>query len=251
VYLGEARGGKSVNPHGHEAIITLAEFDAAQAARSVLPTPKNALASRALLKGLARCAGCGHTLKITGTHLAAVGRVPTYYCHGRYAKGLCPARATIISTKLDPYVEAAVLTALDTDGGPLAQAVAASDQVEEARRAVDEAEHELDLYLQSNLLSVIGPETFRRGVETRQQQLETARTTLAELHQQAEFADELVSGDLLEAWPSLAIQEKRLLLHGLLDKVIVSRAAGRGRNAPPLEERVTIVLRGGTTLDPP
>ena len=32
-------------------------------------------------------------------------RYPTYYCVGRYAKGLCPARATIRASYLDAHVE--------------------------------------------------------------------------------------------------------------------------------------------------
>jgi DNA invertase Pin-like site-specific DNA recombinase len=251
VYLGEARSGKAVNPRAHPAIVTRAEFDAAQAARSVLPTPKTALASLALLKGLARCAGCGHTLKITGTYLSSAGRrVPSYYCHGRYATGLCPARATIISTKLDPYVETIVVAALRNEGGPLAEAAAASDQLEAVRREVDEAEHELALYIEADLISVVGREVFRRGVETRQRAVDNARATLAELQHQSQLGGELASGDLLEAWPTLTVQEKRLLLHGLLDRVVVARANGRGKNTPPTEERVTIVLRGGLQLEP-
>ena len=250
VYLGEARSGKAVNPNAHTAIVTRAEFDAAQAARSVLPTPKNALASEALLKGLARCAGCGHTLKITGAYLRSAGRrVPNYYCHGRYAKGLCPARATIIATRLDPYVESVVLAALRREGGPLAQAMAASNQLEAAHRAVEETEHELALYLEADLISVVGHEVFRRGVETRQRAVDSARITLAELQQQSQLAEDLLTGDLLEAWPTLTIQEKRLLLHGILDEVVVSRANGRGKNAPPIEDRVVIVLRGGLPLE--
>jgi hypothetical protein len=251
VYLGEARSGKAVNPKAHAPIVTRAEFDAAQAARSVLATPKNALASQALLKGLARCAGCGHTLKITGSYLRSAGRrVPTYYCHGRYAKGLCPARAVIIATKLDPYVESAVVAALRHEGGPLAQAVAASDQLGDARRELDDAEHELSLYLDANLISVVGPEAFRRGVETRQQRVDTVRAALSELQQQSQLGDELLTGDLLEAWPTLTMDEKRLLLHGLLDRVVVARAKARGANADPVESRVEIVLRGGLALEP-
>ena len=143
-----------------------------------------------------------------------------------------------------------MLAALRKEGGPLAQAMAASDQVEAAQRAVDEAEHELALYLEADLISVVGREVFRRGVETRQRAVDTARTTLTELQRQSQLGEELASGDLLEAWPTLTVQEKRLLLHGLLDRVVVARANGRGKNAPPTEDRVTIVLHGGLPLQP-
>ena len=52
VYLGEARSGKAVNPTAHAAIVTRAEFDAAQTARSVLPTPKTALGVGGAAKGV-------------------------------------------------------------------------------------------------------------------------------------------------------------------------------------------------------
>jgi DNA invertase Pin-like site-specific DNA recombinase len=249
VYLGEARSGKLVNPTAHTPIVTRAEFDAAQAAHSVFEGPKDALASQALVKGLARCAGCGHTLKVTGTYLHSLERrVPTYYCHGRYAKGLCPARAAIISTRLDPYVETTVQAALTEEGGLLAEAMEASAEIEAAQRAVDEAEHELDLYIEADLVSVVGRDTFTRGVEARQQRLDETRATLKRLQQQSEFGEELLTGDLVDAWPTLTIPEKRLLLHGLIDQIVVERAEGRGRATQPVESRVSIILRGGTTL---
>ena len=59
---------------------------------------------------------------------------------------------------------------------------------------------------------------------------------------------ELGEGDLLAAWPTLSVQEKRRLMNGLLDQVIVTRAEGRGRYANPISERTEILLRGGETL---
>src|SRR5262249_15125210 len=59
VYLGQARSGKP--------LVTRAEFDAAQrVSKSLLKQRDGSVASQAVLGGLARCAGCGHTLKITG-----------------------------------------------------------------------------------------------------------------------------------------------------------------------------------------
>ena len=69
---------------------------------------------------------------------------------------------------------------------------------------------------------------------------------LAQTRNQAALADELADGDLLAAWPGLTMPEKRRLLHGLLDRVLVTRASGRGRHANPIAERTSIILRGGT-----
>jgi hypothetical protein len=90
VYLGQARSGKHVKEGAHEPLVTRAEFDAVQGSKTLLDTPKQSLSAEALLVGIARCGGCGHTLKISGSFDRAQGRrVPNYYCAGRYAKGLC------------------------------------------------------------------------------------------------------------------------------------------------------------------
>jgi hypothetical protein len=172
-----------------------------------------------------------------------------YYCTGRYASGPCPSRAAVRSSLLDAYVEGQVLDALRAEGGLLAQAVDASEALEDAARAVAEAEHEVDLFITNpKLLTMLGEEKFLEGVEARQRVLDEARQSLAELRTQSSLADELGDGDLLNAWPTLTVQEKSRLLHGLLDRVVVSRARGRGKNANPVSERAQIVLRGNVLL---
>jgi site-specific DNA recombinase len=250
-YLGQARSGSVVNDDAHEALVTRAEFDAAQSVtKSLLKTRDGSLAEQAMLGGLARCAGCGHTLKITGNTDRRTGeRYPQYYCTGRYASGPCSSRASVRSSLLDSYVEAQVLDALRDEGGLLAQAVEASEALEEASRVVGEAEHELDLFVMNpKLLTMLGEDKFLEGVEARQRVLDEAREALAELRKQSSLAEELADGDLVRAWPTLTIQEKRRLLHGLLDRVVVVRAHGRGRHANPVSERTQIVLRGNVLL---
>lgn len=251
VYLGQARSGSVVQEDAHEALVTRAEFDAAQSVtKSLFKARDGSVAAQAMLGGLARCAGCGHTLKITGNTDRKRGeRYPIYYCTGRYASGLCPARATARASLVDDYVEQQVLTALQEEGGPLAQAVDASEALEEASREVADAEHELDLFVTNpKLLTVLGEEKFLEGVEARQGALDEARETLAELRTRSSLADELADGDLLRSWPTLGVQAKRRLLHALLDRVVISRASGRGKNANPVAERAEIVLRGNVLL---
>jgi len=172
-----------------------------------------------------------------------------YYCTGRYASGPCPSRANIRSSLLDAYVEEQVLEALQEEDGLLAQAVDASEALEEASRAMAEADHELDLFLTNpKLMTLVGEEKFLEGVDARQRALDETREAFAELRNQSALADQLADGDLLKAWPSLTTQEKRRLLHGLLDRVVVTRARGRGKNANPVRERAQIVLRGNVLL---
>jgi site-specific DNA recombinase len=252
-YLGEARQGSVVNKSAHEALVTQAQFEAAQGGRTLLNSRDGSVASQAMLGGLVRCAGCGHTLKITGNTDRKTGeRYPIYYCTGRFASGLCPARAIARASLVDNYVEQLVLRTLKRENGLLAEAVAASEALQASVSAVAEAEHELDLFVNNpRLLTLLGEQRFLEGAETRQRALDQARQTLAQLRQQSELADELAEGDLLRAWPKLTVQEKRRLMHGLLDHVTITRANGRGRHAEPIGDRTQIILRGNTPLNHP
>lgn len=249
VYLGEARSGSITNPTAHEALVTQAEFDAVQGSRTVLAPRDGSLAEQALLGGLLVCAGCGHTLKIAGSTNRKTGeRTPSYYCRGHYATGRCPAPASVRASTVDPYVEERFLEALAADGGVLAEAHAAQERIGELQRVLEATEHELDVYLGSELMSVIGQERFLEGVRSRQDAVDRARSDLAGVRGQTMIAEDLTDGDLLRSWPLLTTPERRRLLHGFLEKVVVRRAGARGRLAPPIDERAEIVLRGGVTL---
>lgn len=251
VYLGQARSGAIVNDDAHEPLVTQAEWDAAQSTtKSLLSQRDGSVASQALLGGIARCAGCGHTLKITGnTDKKTGGRYPVYYCTGRYAAGPCPERATIRAAYLDTYVEDQVLAALTAEDGLLAHALEQAHGIEEWVRQVEAAEHELDLFVTNpTLLTVLGEHKFLQGVEVRQHALDERRRELAHLRQRSSLAVEFADADLATAWPQLDTQEKRRLLHGLLDQVILTRAPSRGPDAKSVNERTDIILRGGTPL---
>jgi hypothetical protein len=97
---------------------------------------------------------------------------------------------------------------------------------------------------------VLGEQKFVEGVEVRQRALDEAQAELAQNRSQSNLAKELGDSDLLGAWPSLTIQERRRLMHGPLERVVVQRADRRGRQASPMGERTQIVLRGEALLEP-
>ena len=251
-YLGEARSGSVVNPDAHDPIVTQSEFDAAQSTTTLYKQHDGSVASKALLGGLARCGGCGYTLKIAGNKDSSGESFPVYYCKGRSAaQGECPDRASIRASYLDAYVEEQVLAALGDEDGLIAQAVHASQQIEEAQRDVEATEHELMLYLETDLVSTVGAAAFRQGVKARQEALDEAHEKVAGLRAQAVVAEDLLSGDLLNAWPELTTPERRQLMHGLLERVVLTRSDGRRKaTLKPLADRTTIVLRGGQQLPP-
>lgn len=107
------------------------------------------------------------------------------------------------------------------------------------------------LYLETDLVSTIGQAAFRQGVKARQERLDEAREKVAALRAQAVVADDVLTGDLLEAWPQLSVPERRQLMHGLLAKVVLVRSDGRNNaTLKPIEERTTIVVKGGQLLQP-
>ena len=188
--------------------------------------------------------------KLTGnTNKSTGARFPVYYCAGRYAKGNCPARATIRATYLDDYVEQAVLDTLGEADSILAKALETSEAADAAARVVDAAAHELTLYLQADLISVVGADAFRAGVHRRQQRLDEATAGLAQIRVTNVLGDDLLPTDLLHAWPDLTIPERRTIMHGLLDRVLPRTRPNMRPQPHTLSDRTTIILRGGNTLD--
>jgi site-specific DNA recombinase len=239
VYLGEARSGAHVNPDAHEPLVTRAEFEAAQG-KTTVANPRNG--QGLLLSGLVRCQGCRYVVKPDTMKDRDGSTVGLYRCRGRHAAGKCPAPATIMARILDPYIEKRFLAALGPNG-PLAEASEASVAIEDAVALVQEAERELDDYLAATPAAVVGPARFRAGLEERQGTLEDAQGKLNEARQGSAFVGELTPGDMLEAWPSLSVSEKRHLLTAAVDAVVIRAVRGSGR-AVPVEERVHILWRG-------
>jgi site-specific DNA recombinase len=249
VYLGEARSGEHVNADAHEALVTRVEWEAAQMNGRASASPRNG--DGLLLSGLVRCAGCRYLMKPDTMRGRDGSRLGLYRCRGRHAAGKCPAPASVMARVLDPHVEQTFLAALGPTG-PLAEATTSTDAVEIASQHVDDAERELDEYLGANLVSVVGPERFRAGLELRQEALDTARAELTEARQASVFADTLAltPGGLVEAWPTLSVSEQRHLLTAAVDAVMVRAVRGSGR-AVPIEERVLVLWRGQSPDDLP
>src|SRR5215211_4538587 len=169
VYLGEARSGEYVNADAHEPLVTRAEWESAQGNGRSVASPRNG--DGLLLAGLVRCSGCRYTMKADHMRDRDGSRLGIYRCRGRHAAGKCPAPASVMARLLDPYAEAIFLAALGPDG-PLAEATEATDAIQIAIQAVDDAERELSEYVAATAVSVVGVDVFRSGLELRQGVLE-------------------------------------------------------------------------------
>jgi site-specific DNA recombinase len=220
VYLGEQKHGEFMKLDAHDEILSEPEFSAAQVAKPLRTPAPRAHSAGALAVGIARCAGCGHTLKILTGWKGSL----RYYCKGPYASGKCPARCLIRVDELDPYVEGWFLSAIK-DNVRVASAVRANRRAIQTQRKLEEAEEQVLAFVK--LQDAVESDHFRAGYDERRRTVELAKLEHAEaLGEQRLYAD-LPSGDLLATWPKLSIQRRRQLLAAFVDRINVSRGNGR------------------------
>jgi DNA invertase Pin-like site-specific DNA recombinase len=232
-YLGEAFHGRHRREDAHQPLVTLAEFEAANAVRG----GKGAIRRESpLLAGLVRCAGCMYAMKGDMARVRDGERARMYRCRGRHAGGECPAPASIMAHVLDPFVVGYFLTwagdstAIDDpdEGGKLA----------EAERRLEDAQARLDAYMADDeLAEASGREAHLRGARTRRAALEAANAECVRLRAE-QRADERRVYVLRDEFPAYARDEQRHYLTYGLDAVYVKR--GRGS----IEDRAVIFWKG-------
>ena len=167
VYLGQARSGKVVKENAHEPLVTRAEFDAAQSVKKSLLTPARRLARRA---GDARRARPLRRLRPHAQdhrqHRQEDRRaLPGLLLHRPLRQGPLPraGHRPRLSPRRLCRSSRCLRRSADEDG-LLAQAVEASDADRGRSRAVVEAEHELDLFVNNpKLLTLLGEAEVPRG----------------------------------------------------------------------------------------
>src|SRR6202035_2511552 len=104
VYMGYAYRGGRTNPAAHPAIVTAAEWHAANLA-PVRAVPRGKKPN--LLGGIARCAACRYVLAPGKSRWGGTGEsVLGYRCRGTHTAGVCPEPANIDAGKLERHVEA-------------------------------------------------------------------------------------------------------------------------------------------------
>lgn len=223
-YLGETRNGTVVNAEAHEPVVSLAEWTAAQA-----PGVGRA-GARYLLTGLARCAGCSHSLRVVQS-----GARASYSCRRWHGGGQCPVPAYATVALLDEFVEHVVVDAIR--GGFLARAHEGAD-AEVAADRLRAAETERDAYRDLNAASVIGRDAYLEGLEHRQRAVDAAREELARAA--ARRVPVVGAARLADRWAGLSIDQRRGYLRASMDLV----AVGRSHESRDLADRVRIFWRG-------
>lgn len=219
-YLGVVSSGGYRNEHAHTPIVARDLYERANGSRGTR-TPVSGETTRGrLLIGLARCAGCGATLKVTRRTGRRGERQPdVYYCRDA-SKGRCPARAFVHCDALDGYVAAWFERQLATRPGMI-DAIAATRELEEALAETDEAQTDLTNYVTA--VKVSDPSVFQLGLEARERRLAETQARASEAKGRVGRLPK--GGSLLDLWRSFDPAERRLALGEWLDRVDVDRGA--------------------------
>lgn len=219
VYLGELRHGAFVNKHAHDAIVSVDLFDAVQASRTSRPAAPGSTTAGRLLPGLARCSGCGRTLKSVRRKRADGSFVQSYFCKDA-ASQPCPERAYVHADDLDAFV-ADWFTEAIAEVPRMVDVVAQARDLENAQRDQRAAEAELEAFVQ--IAPALDATHFQLGVNARQKRADEAREAVQKLSGRVTRLPS--GGSLIDLWQSFAANERREVLTGFLDRVEVRRGA--------------------------
>jgi site-specific DNA recombinase len=234
-YLGVARSGEYVNEKAHPPIVSRALWDAAQAGRKHQGPPPGETTKDRLLLGLARCAGCGKTLKVVRRPRADGSYAVSYFCKNAASRP-CPERAFVHAEELDAFVADWFEQAL-ASAPRMIDVVSAGRELEQAQAEQAEAEEQLYAYVEN--ADTLDKILFQRGLSARQARVDETRERVR--HLAARLTRIPVGGALPDLWREFGPAERREVLGGFLDRVEVSRGA-----SAELGDNVRILWSDGT-----
>jgi site-specific DNA recombinase len=236
-YIGTVKYGQYVKQGAHEAIVDRTLFDAANAARTTRSVPAGKTTGDRLLQGIARCSGCGNTLKVVHRKKKD-GPVAAYYCKNQ-AKDPCADRAFVDAEPLDLFVEQWFEGALKTVPR-VVDVVETNRELEEAQTEQAEAEAQLVAYVKN--ASALDGNLFQLGIESRQRRVDQAHELVASL---ASRAAKLPSGGkFIDLWDGFDRAQRHDVLVGFLDGIMVNRGASKD-----LVGSIRITWSDGTVAD--
>jgi DNA invertase Pin-like site-specific DNA recombinase len=238
-YLGVAWHGEFRNDEAHPAIISREDFDAVR----IIPgdRPLGTSTANRYLLGLARCAGCGRTLKVVYRKRADGSRVVSYYCKGTSSGG-CDARALAKAEALEAIVESTLRDAFESDRR-IVEAIEAEADVEDAARLLANAEAELREFALRG--SALDGDLFEEAIEERKGRVEIARLALAGARSRSS-ALPVSGGRIVEVWDTLDGEERRRIVRAYFDRIVVRKSR---RHDEPLDRRTQIVWAGNVVAE--
>lgn len=192
-------------------------FAAVQASRTVQAVPPGDTTRDRLLIGLARCAGCGKTLKTLRRPRADGTYVVSYYCKNAAGEP-CPERGYVHADELGTFVIDWFTSALKSVPRMI-DVVATNDALEEARAELSAAESQLNAYIDKMDATARG---FRRGYDERERRVTEAEERVTHLAGRSALAASLPP---LAWWDRFNVFRRRVILAGYLGSVVVKLGA--------------------------
>lgn len=242
-YLGHARQGEIVNMRAHEPIVPQLLWDRAQAAKGERPIHNGSASSRIMLRGLVKCASCGHVLLVGNTRTGKDEsgkrqKVPCYQC--RYEH--CDDKAGIRADRLDEWVVALVLVYLSDDklrtGGDNAAELA------QAEKEYEEAAHALRVFkANKRAITTLGVDAWNELLEEYVVAEAVARETVEALRAQNSMEEWTKVPDLWDEWTD---ESRREFLAKVVREVVLTPAH---RKPVPVHERTTVRLLNAEGVD--
>ncbi len=236
-YLGIAAHGGFRNEHAHEPIVERDLWDAVQGSRTTQPVATGDTTRDRLLIGIARCKGCDRTLRVVRRKRADGSYAVSYFCKNAATKN-CPARAFVHADALDEHVQGWFERALHA-APRVVDVVEATRDLQEAQNGLERLRRDLGSYLE---LVIDDPAVFQRGLDVRQARVAEAEEQVRSLS--AHRARMPSGGSLAQLWDGFDPLERRQVLAGFLDRVVVSLGA-----SGDLEGHVSIVWADGSVAD--
>jgi DNA invertase Pin-like site-specific DNA recombinase len=202
------------------AIVSLEEWDAAQAVKAPRPWRSR---QGSLLAGLLVCSSCGGKMTSSGKGGA---RKAVYRCAGgRAGEARCPNRQTVTQELADAVVVEALLAwageALDETGTANGEhGLIAAQQTLEAAQA--------DLLSYAEVSEILDVDTFKAGAAARQAKVDEARAEVARIKGERKVGTVRVT--LASLWPDLEQDEKQKLLAKAVEPILVKSGTHIGAN---------------------
>lgn len=244
VYLGVAHWGNQENRAAHPAIVDATLWEAAQV-RVQTSSNRRRAEDRALLHGIARCAGCRFQLSRALTKSGGYER-QYYRCRVQRVSGRCGAPAAVRADRVDgleAYVEGVVCAELDrrartyvdvSDAEAFQEALA---ELEQARDDLDLLRHDTQARRRLGALWISFVEPLADAVQRAEERVESLRTS---------HITPSLSGLTADAYRSLDREERTSVLRAMIDCVFVRNVGGpRGPQAVPIDERRVRILWHG------
>lgn len=218
-YIGVATSGAFRNERAYPPIVDGALFERVQARRTPSRAATGELTRERVLAGIARCAGCGRTLKVVHRPRADGSRVSAYFCKNA-ATEECTERAYVHCDALEEYVCDFFATALRSTPR-LVDVVAVGRELESVQRERQVLESQLKAFVEMG--DTLRPEDFQHGYAFRTKAID--ELVGKERHLSGRLPRLPAGGSLIDLWDGFSSVERREVLRGFLARVVVSRGA--------------------------